>query len=185
VFLSFADYSEEEFSKNAASKGVYAVLPQSRPLVKLFEAEKYRRVKELLRMSPVSGIRPPGADVDWQPSPADLAGNVPVLLLSQSVRNDVTGALVRSNVLAAGSVLAINESLLGSPNIANSEYFLDTLGSLSNRERTVRIEDKTIGFGQLSINFAQVIVIAAAFMVLLPLVILVIGIVVWLRRRHR
>ncbi|MDR2402601.1 MAG: GldG family protein [Spirochaetaceae bacterium] len=185
VYISFADYGEEEFSKNVSERGLYAVVPQSRPLRQVYEAERYRTVKTLLRLSPNSGIRPGVAGADWSPALEDLGGNVPVLLLSRSFRTGLSGSTERSNVLVCGSALALNSSILGSPNIANSAYFLDLTGSLTGRELSIRIVDKTIGFSELGITVGKLIVIAAIFVVLLPLAILITGIVVWLRRRHK
>jgi hypothetical protein len=185
VYISLVDYAEDNFSKNTAEKGLYPVIPQSRPLRAVYEAERYRSVSTLLRMSPGSGIRPAETGPEWVPSPEDIRGNVPVLLLSRSFRNGLSGELERANVLVCGSVFAVEASILGSPNIANSAYFLDITGSLTGREITVRIEDKTIGFSELGITIQRLIIITAVFVVLLPLGVLIMGIVVWLRRRHK
>jgi hypothetical protein len=185
VYISFADYGEEEFSKNVSERGLYAVIPQSRPLRQVYEAERYRSVSALLRLSPGSGIRPGGTGADWSPTAEDMGGNVPVLLLSRSLRTGLSDSSERANVLVCGSTLALNSSILGSPNIANSAYFLDLTGRLTGRDIGIRIEDKTIGFSELGITIGKLIVIAAIFVVLLPLAILVTGIVVWLRRRHK
>jgi hypothetical protein len=185
VYISFVDYGEEGFAKNTAGQGLYPVIPQSRPLRQVYEAERYRSVSTLLKMSPLSGIRPGETGPDWSPGPKDIQGNVPVLLLSRSVRNGLSGDIEQAHVLVCGSVFALESSILGSPNIANSAYFLDLTGSLTGREITVRIEDKTIGFSQLGITIEKLIIIAVIFMLLLPLGVLVTGIVLWLRRRHK
>jgi hypothetical protein len=114
-----------------------------------------------------------------------MIGNVPVMLLSRSVRNGVSGDLLHANVLVCGSVLGVNENILGSPNIANADYLLDLLGSLANRAPQVRIANKTIGSSELGVTIDQVFIIGGVFMILLPLMVLVAGIVVWLRRRHK
>ncbi|MDR1949477.1 MAG: GldG family protein, partial [Spirochaetaceae bacterium] len=131
AYISFADYGEAQFAKNTAEKGLYPVIPQSRPLRPVYEAERYRSVTTLLRLSPNSGVRPAGAGDDWVPVPEDMQGNVPVALLSRSLRTGLSGTTERANVLVCGSVLALNSSILGSPNIANSAYFLDLTGSLT------------------------------------------------------
>jgi ABC-type uncharacterized transport system involved in gliding motility auxiliary subunit len=185
AYLAFLDYGEDTFSKIPAQQGLLAVTPQSRPLRLRFEGEKYKTVTTLLRSSPSSGIRPPDITADWTPSSADLSGAVPTLLLSRSSRNVQTGAMDQSSVLVCGSTLAINPSILGSPNIANSRYFLDLLGKLTGQKTTVYIEDKTLGFTQLGATVNQVMIITIIFMIVLPLAVLVSGIVIWLRRRHR
>ncbi|MDR2745822.1 MAG: GldG family protein [Treponema sp.] len=184
-YLSFADFVEDDYSKQTLSKGLYPVLPQSRPLRLVYEAQRYRKTKVLIQSSPSAGIRPPDASLDWNPGARDLKADIPLLALSSSTRNNVEGDVVNAHVLVCGSAAAWNPSILGNTNIANSGYFLDLLGRLSGREDQIYIEDKTLGFSNLNITAAQVIILALIFIVLVPLAILVTGIVVWLRRRHR
>jgi hypothetical protein len=184
-YIALADYAEETYSKNMAQKDILPVIPQSRPLGALFEGARYKTVKTLLRLSPGSGIRPPEAPDNWSPSPVQITGNVPVLLLSSETRNNASRDLVRSHVLVCGSVFAVDAGILGSPNIANAEYFLDLLGNLAGREDRIYVQDKTLGSAELGASFFQIVVLAVVFTVLLPLVVLGAGIFVWLRRRHK
>jgi hypothetical protein len=166
-------------------KQISPVIPQSRPLKTLFEGRLYRSVKTLVRYSPRSGIRPADAPEGWQPDLSRLEGNVPVLVLSSLQRNNIEGDIVKNHVLVCGSVLALNQIFLGSPNIANSGYFLDLMGTLAGRTDQIFIMDKTVGFTELGASLARVILLAVIFMVLLPLAVLGAGLTVWLRRRHR
>jgi hypothetical protein len=184
-FIAFNDYAEEVYSKNMVQKQIRPVIPQSRPLRVLFEGRLYRSVKTLVRYSPKSGIRPADAPEGWQPDISRLEGNVPVLVLSSSQRNNIEGDIVKNHVLACGSVLALNQIFLGSPNIANSGYFLDLMGTLADRTDQIFIMDKTVGFTELGASLTRVIVLAVIFMVLLPLAVLGAGLTVWLRRRHK
>jgi hypothetical protein len=184
-YLSFAEYAEDDYSKTAAQQELYPVLPQSRPLRLIYEAQRYRRTKVLIRSSPSAGIRPPDAPLDWAPNPQDLRADIPLLALSSSTRNNVDGDIVSSHVLVCGSTAAWNPSILGSVNIANSGYFLDLLGRLAGQEARLYIQDKTLGFSNLNITLDLVIILTLIFVILVPLAVLISGIVVWLRRRHR
>ncbi|MDR1899378.1 MAG: GldG family protein [Treponema sp.] len=184
-FIAFIDYAEEDYSKNMVQKGLRPVIPQSRPLKVLFEGRLYRSVKTLLRYSPKSGIRPLDAPEGWQPDFSRLEGNIPVMVLSSSQRNNVEGDIVKNHVLVCGSYLSLDQVFLGSPNIANSGYFLDLMGTLAGRTDQIFIMDKTVGFTELGISLARIILLAGIFMVLLPLAVLGAGLAVWLRRRHK
>jgi hypothetical protein len=184
-FWFLADFAEDDYSKQAVQKKLAPVLPLARPLRVLFEAQRYRRTKVLIRSSTSAGIRPADAPLDWNPGPQDLRADIPLLVLSSSTRNNVDGDIVSSHVLASGSTTAWNSSVLGNINIANSGYFLDLLGRLAGKEERFYIEDKTLGFSNLNITMAQLISLTLIFVVLVPLAVLVSGIVVWLRRRHR
>jgi hypothetical protein len=184
-YIALVDYAESEYSKNMVQKDLLTVMPQSRPLRALFEQARYRKLTTLLKFSPSSGVRPADAPNDWVPNSLQMAGNVPALLLSSQFRNNVDGDLVHAYVLVCGSTLAVDGSILGSPNIANSGYFLDLLGALSGRQDQIYIQDKTVSFAELGANVLQIMVIAAVFTALLPLAVLGAGIVVWFRRRHK
>ncbi|MDR1970979.1 MAG: GldG family protein [Treponema sp.] len=184
-YLAFADFAEDNYAKVMTEKGLRPVLPQSRPLRQVFEAERYRRTSVLIRSSPSSGIRPANAALDWEPGPQDLRSGIPLLALSSSTRNNVDGDIVSAHVLVCGSAAVWNPSILGSTNIANSAYFLDLAGRLAGREEQFYVQDKTLGLSNLNVTAGQVIILALIFIVLIPLGVLVTGIVVWLRRRHR
>jgi hypothetical protein len=184
-YLFFADFMGDDYSKRTVDRGLSPVLFQSRPLHLVYDAQRYRKTSVLIRSSSTAGIRPADASLEWTPSPQDLKADIPLLALSTSTRNSVDGGIVSAHVLACGSISAWNPSILGNANYANSSYFLDLLGRLAGQEDRIYIEDKTLGSSSLNITFAQVIILALIFIVLVPLAVLVSGIVVWLRRRHR
>jgi hypothetical protein len=184
-YMALADYAEDTYSKNMAQKDILPVIPQPRPLRALFEGFRFRRVSALLRLSSDSGMHSADAPDGRTPDMVQTAGNVPVMILSTQTRNNSSGDLINSHVLICGSVLAVDEAILGSPNIANADYFLDLLGVLTGREDQIYVADKTLGFGELGISFLQAAVMAGVFTLLLPLAVLGTGIAVWLRRRHK
>ncbi|GHU88139.1 hypothetical protein FACS189476_04710 [Spirochaetia bacterium] len=184
-YFALADYAEENYSKNMVRQGILPVVPQSRPLKALFESNRYRTVTTLIRSSAASGIRPLELPEGWSVGPSTLTGNVPLLLLSSQTRNNAERDLVNAHVLLCGSFLALHEVVLGNPNFANSEYFLELLGRLAVREDQIYIQDKTMGFTELRADGVQKMVIGLIFAVLLPLAVFGAGIAVWLRRRHK
>jgi hypothetical protein len=183
VFLT--ELIDNDYAKSAISQGLYPVLPQSRPLRMVFEHGRYRSTQVLIQSSASSGIRPVDAPLDWQPGAADLKPAIPLLAMSTSNRTNVEGDFVSAHVVVSGSVLALDQGILGSSNIANSSYFLTLLGSLIKREDQFYVQDKTVGFANLDTTAAQMIIITLIFVVLVPLAVLGTGIVVWLRRRHK
>ncbi|MDR0602664.1 MAG: GldG family protein [Treponema sp.] len=184
-FIALCDYAEDTYSKNMKLQGLQAVIPQSHPLGVLFEGRRYRSVKPLIRYSPTSGILPADAASDWVPDEQSMVGDVPVLVLSSSTRNNVSGDIVRNHVLVSGSLSAVDQFFLGSPNIANSGYFLELLGTLAGREDRIYVQDKTLGSMELGATAGIILVMGLVFVVIFPLGVLGAGIAVWLRRRHK
>ena len=183
-FITLADYSEETYSRNMIQRNMLPLIAHSRPVRALFNEFRFRNVSVLLSFSPTSGVRPINAPGGWTVSPSDITGNVPALVLSTQSRSDDNGNINRSHVLVCGSILALDGNYLANPDIANANYFMDLLGSLTGREEQIIITDKVIGFSELRANYFQILVIAVVFAFLLPLAVLAAGFVVWLRRRH-
>jgi hypothetical protein len=184
-YVAFADFAESEYAASVTDKGLFPVLPQARPLRLVYEAERYRSTSTLIRSSSSAGVRPADADLDWLPRTQDMRADIPLMTLTRSTRNNVEGDIVNAYVVVCGSVLALNQGILGNINIGNSEFMLDLLGRLSGREDQIYVQDKTLGFSNLNVTAAQVIIFSLVFIVLVPLAVLGTGIVVWLRRRHR
>ena len=100
-------------------------------------------------------------------------------------------AAVRSKNLAAldsfcqsrnlsGTVRALLERLVTTYGTMES-----VLADLAQREDALNLVDKDISGSELGVNSTQAIFLGAIFVVALPLVVLVTGIAIWLRRRHR
>jgi hypothetical protein len=76
--------------------------------------------------------------------------------------------------------------VLENVNFANSAYFLELLGTLAGSgDHRVYLQDKTIGYTPLGLTLQEALWIAAVFVALLPLGVIVVGIVVWARRRRK
>ena len=184
-YIAVVDYAESEYSKNMLHRNLQPLFAQSRPLKVLYDEFRSRFTTELLRFSAASGIRPPDAHSDWTPSPAFITGNVSALLLTTQSRFNAAGNFARTHVLVSGSILALEESTLGNPYLANSAYFLDVLANLTGRDDFLFINDKIIGFTELNATYSQVIAMIIIFTAVLPLLVLGAGIAVWLKRRHK
>ncbi|MDR1637066.1 MAG: GldG family protein, partial [Treponema sp.] len=183
-FVALADFGEEKYAKNASEKGLYPVIPQARPLKVLWEAKGWRTTTTLVKSSGTSGIRPLEDSPDWTPG-STLSGGAPMAALSDFYRTNPQNKALSGHVLLCGSTLALAPSMLSNLNFANAEYFLDLLGQLAKRDDQVYVQDKTLGFTELRVTGDQVVIFTLIFVVLLPLAVLVAGIVVWLRRRHK
>lgn len=184
IVMTIADYTEDVYSKTVKERNLFTVIPYSRPLGTLFEAKSGISVTVPLQFSAAAGIIPADAGSDWQPSPSEIAGPLPALIVANHLTYEGTTPL-NSYVVACGSAIALDDQLLSAKSLGNSDYFLSLFASLSNREDTVSIKSKALGGSELGINAAQVIVLFAILVILFPLALLVTGIVIWLRRLHK
>lgn len=184
MLMPTVDYTEEVYSKSVQSSGLVTLVPYSRPLSVLFSEKNAISVSSPLMFSQTSGVIPPDAADNWQPSEADISGPIPALIVAQNLKYDGMEKLT-SNVVACGSILAVEDSYLAATSIGNGEFFISLFNELSAREDIISIQSKTIGGGELGIQSQQLITLGLVFVLLLPLAVFIFGIVVWLGRRHK
>jgi hypothetical protein len=181
-FLFFVDYSANEAALEYSSgiqerdSDLRAASVYSRPILILFSERSARIVNPLLQTSPDSGF----LIAENQSAP----GPHPVLTLSTELRWQGLVPM-RSHVLTSASYASFDRDFLGEVNFSNSEYFLNLLNSLAGREDTVRIQDKTFSIATMQMTLAQARALNIVSMYVLPVALLALGVVLWLRRRHR
>jgi len=183
-FVGFVDYSDNEvaqdLSQTVRAQDFRAASLYSNPLEVLFEERGARAVSPLLQTSEQSGIWPEDGEVTED----HLDGPHPVLVLSTLTRFEGTTRL-NSHVLVSGSYISFSPTVLGEVNFSNSAYFLELMDTLADRDDTVRIQDKTFSITTIQMTMTQFTIIAGITVIILPLGMLIAGIVIWLRRRHR
>ena len=183
-FVGFTDYSDNEVSLELSqfvrARDLRAVSFYSSPLSVLFDGRGSISVNPLLQTPESSGILPGDGEITEE----SLTGPHPMTILSTMTRYQGT-TMMASHVLVSGSLASFSEVVLGEVNFANSEYFLNLMNILAVREDTVRIKDKSFSISTIQITMAQARLIIILVMIVLPVGVLVYGIVVWLRRRHR
>lgn len=184
--MPITNYVGSTYGATLAQKSLYAIAPLARPMEILFTENGSRTVRTLLQFSATSTIIPSDAQSGWAPTQDDIKPNLPALILAQQAKETAEGEepLV-SSVLISSTVSMIDPAILSNLSFSNNEYMLELFDDLAGREVTIRIQDKTMGGNEISITTATIIQIAIVIVVIFPLAVLIFGIVVWLRRRHR
>ena len=179
-FQSIVDYENEDYSAAITNKNIPVAIFQSRAVEILQERDS---IKVLLQSSENSGIYPADAAEDWQPEgkqfsrPDSRGGGFPPSRFPVWMST--------SNVAVIGSAAAFASSFLSSTSLNNSAYFINMFNTLAEREDTVMIEAKTLGGATMNIMTNVSIPLGVVFTIVLPLLILVTGLVIWIRRRNR
>lgn len=177
VDFTSMDYTDEIQTKIKVS------MPFGRPLSAKFEAQSGFQTSVLLSYSETACVYPPDAPENWQPQKEDLH-EIPAFIRSSFTRYEGTTPLT-SNVFAASAVSAFNTSLLNSKSVTNADYFLQMMNTLTKREDVIKIAPKELGGSELGVNNMQISLISAVLVYIIPLLIVIAGFVVWMRRRHR
>ena len=75
--------------------------------------------------------------------------------------------------------------VLNSKSVANAEYVMNMLNTLTERSDVITVAPKELGGSELGINQLQANIISAVLVYVIPILIIVAGLVSWLRRRHK
>lgn len=183
-YFSFVDYINGKASEEGAASNIYASVPYARPMSIAFEKQNNIGTQVLLAFANTAVAQPLDAGADWQPQSAATGRSIPALAMGQRV--SYPGETPRySTVMVCTSTVAVDQALLEQSYFSNSSYFLNVINELARRETTLVLESKSLGGQTLGITLLQVVLISLVLIVVIPLGLLITGITVWLRRRHR
>ena len=92
---------------------------------------------------------------------------------------------VYSNVIAAGTEFIFRDDVLPYTQYQNREYVLSLLNGITHKTDGIVIEPKTIDANVYDITASQQSVLKWTFILIIPVIVLVAGLVIWLRRKNR
>ena len=174
-----AQYEENDYVDSASQP---ILLPNTRALSVLWENNSNRYTHVLLSTYDSAVVHPENAGEDWQPADEDMQ-SYPVAVLGQRLTYDGTTPL-NSYLAVFGSMDMTNSAFTSMSALNNGEYVVELLNTLTGKEEGITIVGKEIGTETLGINESQASIIGGFFQFGLPVIVVVIGVVVWIRRRN-
>ena len=168
---------------NIDKKG-YSIIPAARPITTLWANDNWRGTQVLMTTSSTAYAKDLAVESDaMEQTDDDITGpfNVGVLAYQDSVHNlDSTYSYIL--FLNAGFV---SDSTLENSSFLNRDYFKAVLNFMSDDSETIEIESKDLTSTTLVVPGAAKTVIFYLLIIVIPGACLVLGIVVWARRRHK
>lgn len=184
-YWSAAEYTEQDFAKPAIERRLLTVVPEARPIRVLFDSKEDITVTAPLMFADTAVVAPLEYDAGWAPGSAAQRGPFPAFTNSTiSAFSFNQSKEVASHVLVFGSYEMIGKSLLSSRTVGNLDYILNVLAIVTDRRDTVYIAPKTIGAQELPITGINIIILGIVFVAALPLCVLLLGGVMFFRRRR-
>ena len=174
-----AQYEDNDYVDSASQP---MLLPNTKALSVLWENDSNRYTHVLLTSYDSSVLVPEDAAEDWEPDEKD-AQSYPLAVLGQRLAYEGTTAL-NSYLAVFGSMDMTNSAFTSMSAINNGEYVVELLNTLTGKDEGITIVGKEIGTETLGINESQANVIGGFFQFGLPIIVVVIGVVVWIRRRN-
>lgn len=176
--ISIFNYDETEFSGKLRDTSIPVVMMYCMP-IELLDTT----ATSLLSSSDNAVAMPLTADENWNPNeeePQKLIGAA----ISTKGNEDETKS---SNVIAFGSYGALSDTAFSTTSFNNSAYILSVFNTIAQRDdASITVEGKTLENAELGItsNFTSTL-LAIIFRYLIPLAVVAVGVVMWLRRRHK
>lgn len=185
AYLAKINYSDTDYAGSLANNTtLFPIINSSANLSEgALSAGNNITVKELLKFSAGSAIRPSDATDSWNPSSAERKERPAGLLgMSTAIKNGQYA--IHSYVVAFGSHSFVDSTYLSNPTFSNSEYTLQLINKLLGREDQLGIFAKSLSSSYLDMTAQQSNIIWILFAFVLPAMILVYGVYVFIRRRH-
>ena len=185
-YYSIVDFVNTEIYEDTSA---YLLMPNARVMDTAYTERDSRIVEVLLKFGSTAKALPNDAAEDFDIESAETYA-FPALIKStlqkSSGNANATGsALLESHVIVSSSAMSCESSLLSGSTFVNGKYYISLLNSLLGRESNFSITAKTLDTTTLTMTNFQILSIGAVFAIIIPLALLVVGVVVWLRRRHK
>lgn len=181
-YVSLYDYGEDTtYTDNLRNSSIPVVMMLTMPV----NITDDTMAKPLLTSSDKSFFFPKDMqeeDVkDFDPKTESLNG------AAIGIRNDGTEGSKNSSVVVIGSYDALTTNYLSTTAYNNAAYFVNLFNTLSNRDDiSVVIEGKDPSSHELGINSMNAIMFPSILVrFVIPIGVLVIGLIIWIRRRHK
>lgn len=159
----------------------------ARPIELLFEYSGNVSTLPLLTTSETGFSLPTEVLQDHNQNGADLhieERKVPVIAITNKY-TFIDNKQVLSNILVISSSNILNSGFTSIPAYNNGDYFISIVNKMSGKETGITIVAKDFTSETYETNVTQYNVIKTVFVFVLPGIVAVIGLIVWLRRRHR
>lgn len=176
-------YGDDDVYKEGISTDVPVLAVNARPLTKLWDSASNRYAKVLLKTYDSAVVVPADAGKDWTPEDSDKDSYATAVLGQRVAYEGMTPK--NSYVVAFGSLGMVDSYFLNMSAVNNAEYLVNLTNILTNKEEGIQIVSKTLGTESLGISQQQAVNIGALFQYVLPILILIVGGVVFIRRRNR
>ncbi len=174
------DISYEDITSSLKSDNRAVIVPTATGIQTLDSARSTVTVTPLLTTSDAaySKVDINSNTVDKESSDLDGPFNLGVTITENY--NDVETKLV-----VYGSVYLADESFVSYPSIGNLDLLLNTVSYLAGQQETLAVPTKSVVQAYLTLNAAQVNILAPIIVVVIPVIILSIGGYICIRRRKK
>jgi hypothetical protein len=172
-------------TKDLGSSSEYVVVPGARQITTLYDAQGWRKVSPILITSSGSygkQLKSGKTISSLTQAPGDTKGPFDVCVITEQDRVDDTTHNY-SRILFGSTGMATDE-MLKIDSFLNSRFFTRAINYMNTASDAIVVEPKYYSSTQLNILGNQAQVVFWLLVVAIPLGSLILGIVIWARRRN-
>ena len=187
VFAQAAGTDYTQFMKLDSSRYIYPV--DYRVCRLLFEDNGRRTTQTILESDTGSVAMPIDADISkWDPNTAVSNGPFPLVAMTTEFNLlGTTQQQVESHVIVINSDLFLNSQLLSSNSVGNSTLILNVFNDVAGVEAPIEIRSRAIAtttFQDKIMGTSAGLIVRIVFVAVLPILLLVAGLVIYIRRKN-
>lgn len=173
--------ADDEYKSLVNNDTLPIVSPFARPLTLLFDKKDDRETKAILQTVETTIIND-GTMTDK--NKGDMPQSVQNVLVLGSKHIYKDSNQLSSNVIVSGSAYMLDYALTSDSSYNNQEFTINLLNKFTSKEG-ITILSKSLDIASISINEAQANRLTWVVAIILPLLIIITGLIVFIRRRNR
>ena len=177
--------SEQDLNKGVLESKLPVIAPYARPITLSFTtANNGRETHALLETANSTYIRPLNVKAeDFNADSAETGSFAVAAIATNSVI--VNNAAHASRILAFGSPMMFDPNITASKSYLNASYLVSVLNTMSGKDALMTVGEKPLSATKITVSQNQMKWIRNIVVILVPLLVAVIGIIVYLRRKNR
>ena len=173
--------ADNETASAMRNPNLALVSANARPVNALFESKDNRTVKVLAQSAATTVLNPLNSE-GFDPTTAEQQAYSVAAVGSKTRLIDNASHV--SNVVVFGSARMASSTLLQQGSFSNSDFIVSIVNSITEKKDNVKIIPIDMSMKSINITENQVKIYFAIFVCVIPALMIIAGIVVWLRRRH-
>ena len=175
--------TDADLNANAVSSKLPLVAPYCRNIKLLYETNSGRKTKVLLTSSDTAYLYPLDAGEDFDPGSAEKGTFNAAVYATQSF--SVDNVVKSSEMVVFGTAWFTDYIITNMPSYDNVSYLISVLNGMTGKENAVTVAEKSLENTTITISENAVKGIRLTVMLIIPLLVAVIGFVVYFRRKNK
>ncbi|SKA73207.1 ABC-type uncharacterized transport system involved in gliding motility, auxiliary component [Clostridium sp. USBA 49] len=171
-----------EIVNEIKSNKLYLLMPVSQGISNLDLKRNTVKIEPLLTTSSNSWGKVNLNSTTMVKEPNDIQGP---LNIAVAITDEDSEAKKSTKLVVIGGSTFINDDIISATKGANLDFFMNSLNWMQDKKDSVSIRPKSLTSDMLVMTVFQKLALSGVVVILIPVIILIIGVTVWARRRHR